>query len=676
MTNASIRRLIGGIGALLVFLICGALIVLHFVFKWNVQKIDVTDYINIYSTDGDYKAEVDTDRMIAGERLKNPTPEEEKQYPEITVLRNLVVSISQQGDVYTLEVQVKKDSVAGDANAILKKAGLSLTNLKWQLTGSEMAKRSMPLPAQTQEPSQSGQAPAPGSQTSTPEPEPTKPVLNVSDYVCTSRPEDGDYTAALDVARMLNDAGLPLTADPETNLEARVLRSLTLQVKKTDDGYSFETASYLTTVADDLKRAGFELKNLKWSWTEAEMAAHQGTPAALPDPVAQSGQTTPQPTKAVLELPQYVRTYRMENGELGAKLDTYQMFVDAGVAPTADPDTNLRAQILRSLGVSMKKTEDGYQFQTTSMMEAVMEALQNADMQIKSTQWTWTEAEAEAHAGTVTPLPAPVRETTPAPETPAPETPAPTGGETDQAPETPAPTGSASRNPNAIITLYGFDQTEVRKAIRAAKEQRYGSSIESSEVKYNYFAIGNTSALHGNVFRLVYKITTSGGSIEYLIADVYDLERETGYTMNDVHLSVETDRNTARSTTDLADYTVYTLNEGSMPFPENSGKSPFNSDGLVMPKSLTEQLTCDELWDIPASDEMTLHKLLGYARNEMFAQGGLQFGEGTNYLRHFSQYSWYHPVGQVSVSDLASQYPVTSKNIETIKFLEKLIKEG
>ena len=143
-----------------------------------------------------------------------------------------------------------------------------------------------------------------------------------------------------------------------------------------------------------------------------------------------------------------------------------------------------------------------------------------------------------------------------------------------------------------------------------------------------------------------------------------------------MHLSVETDRNTAKSTSDLGNYTVHTLNGGSMPFPENSGKSPFNDEGLVMPKSLNEQVSYDELWDIPASDEMTLLQLLGYARNEMFAQGGHQFGEGTNYLKFFSQYSWYHPDGKVSVDDLASQYPATRKNIESIKFLEKLIKEG
>ena len=137
-----------------------------------------------------------------------------------------------------------------------------------------------------------------------------------------------------------------------------------------------------------------------------------------------------------------------------------------------------------------------------------------------------------------------------------------------------------------------------------------------------------------------------------------------------------TDRGKAGSTDDLKGYTVYTLNGGSMVFEENDGKSPYDKDGLVMAKSITEKLSYDELWDIPQTKEKTLLDLLGYARNEMFARGGHKFKETSNYYKYFKQFSWYKPTGNVTADQLAAKYPATKDNILTIKFLEKLIKEG
>ena len=95
-----------------------------------------------------------------------------------------------------------------------------------------------------------------------------------------------------------------------------------------------------------------------------------------------------------------------------------------------------------------------------------------------------------------------------------------------------------------------------------------------------------------------------------------------------------------------------------------------------MEKSVSEQLTYDELWDIPQTDDMTLLQLLGYARNEMFARGGHKFGDSSNYYKYFSKYDWYKPTGKISVDELAKIYPPTRKNITMIQELEKLIKEG
>jgi hypothetical protein len=550
----------------------------------------------------------------------------------------------QQDGGYAVVLQIPTGVVNGDAMEVLNANGVKLSNVQQHYTAEQIAAIVGEAEQQPLQPQQ---------------PENRQVTLDVSAYVRTERADNGEYTAALDVYRMLVAAGIDPAADPETNIGAKALRSLGVSVQRDGDGYTFHTTSTDASVNDDLKAAEIRITNTRWTWTEAETEQRRGTVTELPE--VDTG------TRRI-DFSTYIRTFRAQSGDVGARVDTAAMMRDAGIDPAADPETNLGAKALRSLGISVQKEGDGFKFQATSTLATVLSDLRSVGVELTKTDWTWTDAEVTAHEGTVEPLPEPNT-----------GTPDPTPGSSTQPDPTPdtQPTASAApaHDPNAIDTLYGFDQTEVRKAIRAAKEQKYGSSIESSEVKYNYFAVGNTTAEHANVFRLVYTITKSSGT-EYLIADVYDLVSETGYTASDVHLSTTTDRNTAKSTSDLSDYQVYTLTEGSMVFPQNNGRSPFNNDGLVMPKSVSETVSYDELWDIPATEDMTLLKLLGYARNEMFARGGHQFGDTSNYRKFYSQYSWYKPTGKVSADDLAKMYPATKKNISTIKFLEDLIKNG
>lgn len=530
MSNATIRRLVGGVGTALILLICGVIIAAHFLTGRNIQRIDVSAYTSVVSDGkGGYTAELDVDRLISTERLYHPTKAEMDAHPEIQALYALAVRVTQQGDQYEMETVTSGE----DPTALLKRHGIRLINTKWTMTKAEME----------------------GGGKATPAPE-QGVKLNYSEYVRVNHSEDGGYGAAVDLAALFRAAGVDPNADPETNVGAKALRSLSVSCKPSGDGYAFQTTSTLPTVMADLKAAGITITNTQWTWSTAEMERHLGT-VTPPDPPKTSAPETPEPA-------------------------------------TPEPQTT---------------------------------------------------------APTV-------------PDTPEPS-----------AEPTAEPTQKPSRNTDAIDSLYGFDQTEVRKAIRAAKEQHYGSSMESSEVKYNYFAVGGDSAEYGNVFRIVYLITKSSGT-EYLIADVYDLESETGYKAGDVHLTVEKDRNKARSTDDLKDYTVYTLNGGSMVFSENKNESPFDKDGLVMEKSIKEALTYDELWDIPQTNDLTLLQLLGYARNEMFARGGHKFSDTSNYYKYYKQFSWYKPTGKVTADALAAKYPATKGNITTIKFLENLIKNG
>lgn len=528
MSNASIRRLIAGVGTGLILLICAVVIVAHFLTGANLQRIDVSEYTEIRPDgNGGYTATLNVDRLISAEHLYRPAEEELRDYPEIAALRSLAIRMTQRGDAYELETVTRET----DPTQLLKEHGIRLINTKWTVNAAE-------LRGEPQQPAKDER-------------------LDFSQYVRTNRGADGTYTAVMDNRAMLIDAGFDPDTDPATLLGARALSSIGIDCRKAEDGYHLQITSSLASVMDDLKASGIAYGTTKWTWNDAEMAAHVGT---------------------------------------------------VTVPETAAPETPM---------------------QQASASES------------------------------------------PAPETTAPTTPSGTYNDVPKV----TPTATPERNDDAIDSLYGFDQTEVRKAIRAAKEQKYGSSIESSEIRFNYFAVGNDSADHTNVFRIVYYIAMSKGT-EYLVADVYDLESETGYTAKDVHLTVEKDRNRAKSTDDLKNYKVYTLTGGSMVFEENENESPFDSDGLVMPKSIKESLSYDELWDIPQTKDMTLLQLLGYARNEMFARGGHKFSDTSNYYKYFKQFSWYKPTGKVTADDLAKIYPATKGNITTIKFLENLIKNG
>lgn len=468
--------------------------------------------------------------------------------------------------------------------------------------------------------------------------------VRVPDYVITQRAGD-HYEFSLDTERIIWDQHLP--NPPESELpnfpEIAAIRSLNVYVTHDGQNYRFETVSS----ADDpnltktLKRAGIVLKNTQWTWTENDIIGSAAT----------------QPTDGFTELslPDYV-ILTVENGKYVASLNHTAMLAACGFDLPLDPTQHSGYNAITSLSVDCQPSEGNYRFQTQSTLDTIMTLLAENRIRILSTTWTWTPAEMAKRASV--PTAEQPREQNPGPEQPAASTPAPHPSDRI-----------------GITTLYGFDQTDVRTAIRTAKELHYGSSIESCAVYQNYFAVGSETTPHTNVFRIVYEIATDSGQ-EYLIADMCDLYAESGYNPADVQLRAVSTRSEARSTEDLKDYTLYTLNGGSMVFPENADKSPFDDNGFVCAHSITEPLSYNELWDIPATADLTLLQLLAYARNEMYARAGNQYDTTGSYYRHFASYSWYDPTGTVSLTELADKWPVAGQNVSTIKFLEKLIREG
>jgi hypothetical protein len=477
--------------------------------------------------------------------------------------------------------------------------------------------------------------------------------VRISEYIIPTRVGD-HYEFSLDTDRIIWEHHLP---NPPASLlknypEIEAIKSLNIYAERIDNGYSFETVSTSNdqSLAKALRKAGIVLKGTKWTWTENEIISKNASHL-------NSGFTE-------LSLPDYTRVSLQADGSYSVQVDHDALLSDCSFTLPLNPTDHTGYQAVMSLSIGVSQDSSGYRMQAQSSMPTIMEALAENHVRITNTAWTWTAAEMAAHAGTLA---------SSAEQTSSVQNPTQQEVQTSPSPtSSPAPREAVGE---PITSLYGFDQTAVRIAIRNAKESYYGSKLESGSVYMNYFAVGNENTEHKNIFRIVYQIATSGGT-EYLIADVYDLDSETGYSPSDVHLRTAATRSEARSTDDIKDYTLYTLTEGSMVFPENAGKSPFDSNGFVKEQSISVPLTYDELWDIPQTDSLTLLQLLAFARNEMFARAGHQYNTSGSYYQHFSSYSWYDPVGTVTAGELAEKWPITSSNTATIKFLEKLIKEG
>ncbi len=558
MKNRTVRNLIGGLGFAVVMIAVLVVVLFHFMSGNHLISVDLMKYVDVKEeTDGSFTVSLDTDRMLFESHLPNPTKAAQGDYPDVAVLRALVVEVPSIDESY---------KTRDDAN--------QSTNVR------------LPSPV---------------------------------------------------------------------------------------DAYTFEICSTYTAgdPSKALKDNGVRILNTTWSWTETDLRnwITKQTTDTNPD-----GSLT-------LKFSDYVRVSKNDDGSYALTLDKGALLTACRFTLPADPTTHTGYQAVMSLGVSTSVADGVYTMQATSTEPNIMSMLAQNGITLSSIEWSWTTRELDTLISsqpqeTQTPVAAPSDSTSPdvsqSPDASATVTATPTATSTASATATPT---TAPSKDGCITTLYQYDQTELRKIIRAAKESHYGSKFESGEIKYNYFAVGKTGADHANCFRVVYLITTTSGS-EYLIADVYDVASESGFKTADVVLKTVSKSSDAKSTADLADYTVYTLTGGSMVFTENNGASPFDSDGLVEAESISRQLSYSELWDIPATKDYTLLQLLGYARNEMFARAGHKFNESGSYYKHFSQYSWYKPTGSITTDALVAKWSSTKGNITTIKFLEKLIKEG
>ena len=466
--------------------------------------------------------------------------------------------------------------------------------------------------------------------------------------------EDQVYTVSVDADAIVKDFHLP---DPKsTNLDldrypdvAAVYSLSFLVTPREEGGWLIQTGSDRADAAADLRKGGLKLVETEWVWTEQDMK--NAYRAGLEYP-------------RKLSMKRYVLCGKNTAGGYVLTVDHERMLRASGWDLPTDEDArqaHTGYKAILSLGYYVTPLVDGFLVETSSTLENVYSMLLENGVRLTDTTWTYTLAEVEALYAEQHPVMP--EEAVPAD---APQT------------ETIAPEAEQIPTQGPLMSLYHVDQTPVRTAIREAKAQWYGKTFKSSAVAANYFITAKSdSAEHTNCFRLVYEISTTAGK-EYLVADVYDLTADARPTVADVKISVKSSASAASGTGDFDRglYTVHTLSGGSMVYAEDNGVSPFSADGLLFSDSLTEKLTEADVWTLAIPADKTLLQLLGYARNEVFARNGNKFSDTSVYTKFYANFPWYQPRGSVSFNTIKQKYPVAAENIDFIKTMEKLIKEG
>ena len=135
MSNKTIRRMVGGIGAGLILLICAVIIGIYVMSGRQLQRIDVPQYVDVTQNEqGEYEFKLNVDRMIYEEHLVNPPADALDRYPEIGALQSLGLRVAEQGGEYVFTTVTYGE----DPTAALKKGGIKLINTEWSWTKEQV----------------------------------------------------------------------------------------------------------------------------------------------------------------------------------------------------------------------------------------------------------------------------------------------------------------------------------------------------------------------------------------------------------------------------------------------------------------------------------------------------------------------------------------------------------
>lgn len=652
--NGKMAKIIAGVVCGIVVVAAIAVCAAYYLTGKNLQTISIKEYITASKTDTGYSVMLDYDALVKGEHLpsqsnvNSPKGFDYSRYPELEVLKGIVFLVEPTTDgKYNINYAIVSDKTQDQIYDILNGAGLRLSNTSWTWDAAAMELACEPSKGYPR-------------------------TIDVRQFlIVTFDSQTQTYAVSMDTNALLVACGFDNL--PQTDVKVGAIMSLGfLSTDMQDGSYSIELCSTNENIESLLLQAQIDLSNTTWTLTQEQMQAAAGA-----IPTMDSGYPR------TIDLEQFmIVTLGTSPLLYSVNMDTTALIKACGFENL--PQTEQNVQTMVSLGFITTANADGsYSVELSSTNERISELLYAAQINLSATKWTYTAEQmlikssqtapsATAPVATIEPSTTPVvtDEPTPTPTV----TPTPTA-------TTAAPTNAPVINTDTtgcITSLYGYDQTAVRKAIRTAKTSYYSGAFKDSEVVYNYFIVRKTeTAEYANCFRLVLQVTTSGGT-EYMVADVYNIKANTDPKASEVVTHIYTTKTNAKGTSDFNSslYTVYTLDGGSMVFSDNDGNSPFNSDGLVFSDSLDTKLTTAQLWNIPATNSRSLLSLLGYARNEIFARCGHKFKDTSNYYTYYSGFSWYKPTGSVDFNGVGAKCSKGCDNITLIKEIENLIKVG
>lgn len=500
--------------------------------------------------------------------------------------------------------------------------------------------------------------------------------IDMPQYALVERTEDGGYVVEVNLNKLLSDLYLPnpyLEENSGMNIadypDVQALSTLSFVVEQADTGYRVRTASTMDDIVTALKNGGYVLINTEWTWTDDDIVSAYERAQEYP---------------RKLSMKNYVNAAMNADGAYALSVNAPSLLLDCGwilADDQAGKEAHTGYRAVMSLGFLATKVEAGYQIDTTSTIQNVVELLAQNGIELTDTSWIWTVDEVQSlytEQGSIqlTPEPSPSQQPTVTPDPQVTVAPSQSAGANVTPSAAASPVVSTDKE-GCLSSLRGYDQLTLRRAIHDAKLAHYGNKFDSSEVLANYFFVASgDSAEYANCFRILYTVKTTNGT-EYLTADVYNINTDDAITKQNVVLKSYTSKTAAADLTAFptANYVKNSIVGGSMVYSEDGGASAFDTDGRLFSDSLTRKLNASELWSLPTNADMTLVQLLGYARNEIFAMAGNKYTSG-KYYQHFSKYDWYKPTGSMSYNDIEAKYPSGAANITLIKELERLIKEG
>lgn len=206
--------------------------------------------------------------------------------------------------------------------------------------------------------------------------------VNMRQYACVDKDENGNYTLSVDVEGIIHDYYLPDPSTTELDLtrypDVQALYSLSFLVTQEGENYRISTASTLSSdPAKALKKGALVLQNTQWTWTSSDMAAAY---AKTLEGLRQ------------ISIQDYVLCGKNLDGRYLLTVDKERLLRYCRWELPEDEEakkSHKGYEAIMSLGFYVTETEGGYRVETTSTLTDVVEILAQYGVEIRDTVWVW-----------------------------------------------------------------------------------------------------------------------------------------------------------------------------------------------------------------------------------------------------------------------------------------------